>query len=393
MKPKADGQRPLRVGGLIQCTSSDLYASTDPEDYCIGVVQRSGLFDAVLLVVPDDEESSVFDSLASVWGVGLVKGSVFNVGERLLKAAEQHHIDVIARLLLRRFYLDVSLVGEMIHLLISEEADYICLPHDFNYELGADVFTREALARVVASLKGQEQGVASRRFAPWRVMDEDRKNFKTLEHPGTPNYPPQKVASIKKKLGALLEENQVHYGWQFPASAYAFVGRFFEPGGVVLDIACGQGSGTRQLIEFEQQVVGVDLDAEYVHKAAQRFSAVEGLSYICADAMSYSQPTTYDDIVSMHTLEHLPRAKDFLQLCHGNLKPQGKLFLEVPLLLPRPLGEPLYPFHSMEYTIQELDTLCLEAGFRIDKKIGRDRGVYTNFESTREAVQYHCSKA
>ncbi len=382
-----------RIGAIIQCTASDLYHSTDPNDYCIGIAQRSGLFDAIVLAVPDTPETQVFDQLANEWGVKLMKGSVFNVGQRLLGAAEQYQIDVVIRLLLRRFYLDTPLVEEMIHMLLSRSADCIRLPRDFNYELGADVFTTEALRKVVNMSKGEGHEVAARQFGPWRVMDENPKDFVTLEHPGSANYCVEKVSGIKEKLGRLLQENQVHYGWQFPASSYAFIGPLLPPDGMVLDIACGQGSGSRQLMQYHQQVVGVDLDQAYINQATQQFSDVEGLSYICADACSFSEPNTYDTIVSMHTLEHLSNDKQFLTMCHQNLKRSGKLFLEVPLLLPRPLGEPLYPFHSKEYLKHELEELCTEAGFVIEKKVGRDRGVYTSIDLAREAVQYHCSVA
>jgi len=47
------------------------------------------------LAVPDTPETQVFDQLANEWGVKLMKGSVFNVGQRLLGAAEQYQIDVV----------------------------------------------------------------------------------------------------------------------------------------------------------------------------------------------------------------------------------------------------------------------------------------------------------
>ena len=391
--PKEINSQGSRIGAIIQCTAWDLYDSTDPENYCISVAQRSGLFDSIVLAVPDSPESAVFDQIAEDWGVELIKGPVFNVGERVLIAAEQQRVDIVVRLLLRRFYLDVQLVNEMIGLLIKEQADYIRLPNDFNYELGADVFTKNALVRAVGLRKGEGQSLASRQFAPWRVMDEDAQNFKTSEHPGSRNYPAEKVAAIKKKLQGLLQENQVHYGWQFPASAYAFVGPRLKPGGTTLDIACGQGSGCRQLVEFGQEVVGVDLDSHYIQQAQERFVGVNNLSYVCADAMTYSVPQTFDSIVSLHTLEHLSGPSEFLQRCYENLKPDGQFFLEVPLLLPRPLGEPLYPFHSMEYTREELDKACEGAGFKVDQMFGRNRGVFTDIESAREAVHYQCSKA
>ena len=386
-------QSNIRVGALIQCTAGDLYASRDPYDYSVGVAKECGLFDEVILAVPHTSDSAVFDDVTKEWKVKLVKDSEFNVAERMLQAAEFGNVDIIVRLLLRRFYMDTDLVRDLISMLIQEKADCIRLPRDFNYELGADVFTKQSLERVISLISGDGQGAASRRFAPWRVMDEDSEHFKTLEHPGSTNYPTSKVAAIKKKLEGLLGENQVHYGWQFPASAYAFVGPRLKPKGRTLDIACGQGSGSRQLVEYNQEVVGVDLDSQYIQQAQERFAGVENLSYVCADAMSYSNANVFDSIVSMHTLEHLSGPSEFLKRCYENLKPDGQLFLEVPLLLPRPLGEPLYPTHSMEYTREGLDKACEESGFKVDQMFGRNRGVFTDIESAREAVHYQCSKA
>lgn len=232
--------RKLRVGAIIQCTTSDLYpSSVNPEDYYIGVCKNAKLFDSVILAVPEVEDSVVFETLAKKWGVNLVKGSNYNVADRILKASETYKVDIIVRILLRRFYLDVQLVSSIIDLLLKEDADYVYLPPDYNYELAADVFTREALSRAGELLSGDDFETAFRQFAPWRLMEEDKINFKTIEHPGSDLYPKSKVKSIKSRLSKLLAENQVPYGFAFPASAYAFVEKFIKSDDIVLDIACG----------------------------------------------------------------------------------------------------------------------------------------------------------
>lgn len=384
--------RKLRIGAIIQCTASDIYpSSVNPEDYCIGVCKNTDLFDTVILAVPDVEESDVFETLAKKWGVNLVRGSNYNVADRMLKASEAYGVDIIVRILLRRFYLDVPLVSSMIDLLLEEDADYVYLPTDYNYELAADVFTRESLSKAIGMLNGDSLEIASKQFAPWRLMEEDM-NFKTIEHPGSDMYPKSKVRSIKSKLSKLLAENQVAYGFEFPASAYAYVQKFVKSDDVVLDIACGQGEGSRRLIEQCAVVVGVDYDADYISNANKKYGVIDNLIYLCKDALKFEHPETFDVITSMHTLEHLQDPQRFLLLCKKNLKPTGKLFLEVPLLLPRPLGEPLYPFHTKEFTIKEIEELLQNAGFEINKCVGRNRGVYTSIESAREAVQWHCRK-
>jgi len=384
----------MKIIAVIQCTKEDLYPyTTNPEDYCIGVCKRSRIFDAIILAVPDLKESRTFNTLASSWNVELVKGSVFNVAQRLLTAANRFDADVLVRLLLRRFYLDTELISEMISLLLSKRADYIRLPCDFNYELAGDVFTRDALNRTVEILKkGSDIENSACQFNPWYLMDKDKVNFKTLEHPGAQDYAPEKVCAIKEKLKQLICENQITYGWECPASAYAFVSQYIKSNETVLDIACGLGEGSRRLAETGARITGVDCNSQYIDRARSKFSGIPRIEFISSDATGFSQPETYDHIVSLHTLEHLSDPFSFLMLCRKNLKLEGRLFLEVPLLLPRPLGEPLNPFHCQEYSREELDKLMDKSGFKIDRRIGRNRGVYTDINSSREAVLYQCSK-
>lgn len=380
----------LRLGAFIQCNASNLYPSKNENNYCIGVVKRSKVFDQVILTVPDERENDIFDNLAKKWQVKLVKGSIYNVSERFLKAAKLYNIDLIARILLKRFYLDIATVSSMFDLLVKEKADYIKLPNDYNYELAADVFTTKALKKATKLSQGNDPETAYYQFSPWQLMDEDKLNFKTILHPGSNFYPKSKVKKIKAKLSKFYGENQEKYGWDFPASHYAFAMKYIGKNKKILDIACGQGEGVRQLAQTQNEILGVDLNDEYLNNAKEHFSDLNNIKFHLADAQKFSRPNQFDVITSMHTLEHLPNPLKFLKLCHLNLKPGGVLMIEVPVLLPKPLGEPLYPFHIKEFTIQELEKLLNKAKFKTIKKFGRSRGVYTTIDKTREAVQFHC---
>lgn len=385
--------RPV-FGAVVQCTSGDLYSSRDPGDYCIKAARECGFFDKVILAVPDEPESAVFDALAEEWGVFLVKGAPHNVAARIHKAVELHQVDIVARLLLRAFYVDLDLVSDLFKVLREENADCVSLARDYNYSLGADLFTRNALDKAVQILIGGKAADAGREFAPWQLMGEDQGHFRTVEHWGTDMYPRERVRSIKGKLKSLLAENQVNYDWQFPASAYAFVSRHIRRNSRVLDIACGQGNGSRQLAENGFVVVGVDSDEGCIVRAQQRFLGVRNLEYVCADALIYGAEEPFDAVCSMHTMEHLGEQPQFLQRCVENLKPQsGKLYVEVPLLLPRPLGEPLNPWHKMEFSAEHLELLLTDSGFVIERRFGRDRGVFCDAAKSREVLHYHCSLA
>ena len=60
------------------------------------------------------------------------------------------------------------------------------------------------------------------------------------------------------------------------------------------------------------------------------------------------------------------------------LKKNGKFFIEVPLLLKKPLGKPLFPFHLHEPEFKELSLLLINSGFYIKKAMIKNRHRYEN---------------
>ncbi len=381
-----------KVVVFVQCNASNLYDSKDQNNYVIGVAKRTKIFDDIVLTVPDEKENYIFEDLSKKWEVNLYKGSVYNVCDRLNKAAKLYQADIIIRVLLKRFYLDTKIISNMIQLLADKKADYIKLPQDYNYELAADVFTAKALEKAHKVLKQSHSKLSPYQFAPWQYMIDNPESFNVIEYTNIDkaNYTKKRVKNIKKKLSGLYGENQEKYGWDFPASHYAFALNFIGKNKLILDIACGQGEGSKQLAESGNRVVGVDISAEYIKNAEKNFSG-PNTQFMVGNALKFIKEKEFDVITSMHTLEHLPDPLKFLKLCHKNLKKNGTLFLEVPILLPKPLGEPLYPFHDMEFSIAQLEELLNKAKFKTLRKFGRSRGVYTSIKDTREAVQYHCT--
>ncbi len=375
---------------VVQCIASDLYDSRDSEDYVIGIAKKSNLFDRIVIAVPDVKESDIFVPLAKTWGVDLYKGSVNDITLRFLGAVGD--ADIIARVLLKRSYLDINLVSEMINMIKEKKVDYINLPYDFNYELAADIFTKKALQKVSDTIPLENKNL---RFNPWFVM-ETSGDFSVLTHPGSDNYTNEKVIEVKKKT-EVINDNQFSPALNSPISAYAPIELELIGGEVILDIATGRGgTGAIILSKKASQVIGVDISEEAIQISKDRLKqypeSSDKISFVCQDAMTFIHENKFDAIVSIHTAEHLPDPLEFLKLCYKNLKKLGKLFIEVPLLLPRPLGEPLYYFHTKEFLKLEIEDLLVKAGFIINKKIGRNRNIYTGIECAREAVQYHCSK-
>lgn len=143
---------------------------------------------------------------------------------------------------------------------------------------------------------------------------------------------------------------------------YAFARRYVA-GRRVLDAACGEGYGSALLAGVAQSVVGVDIDAEVVAKAAARYGKPGKLSFEEASVARLPLPdASVDVVVSFETIEHLEAADQPRTLAEFArvLAPGGILILSSP-------NRPEYsdarsyanPFHLHELDRDELAQLLL----------------------------------
>lgn len=112
---------------------------------------------------------------------------------------------------------------------------------------------------------------------------------------------------------------------------YEFAASHMKPGRV-LDIACGVGYGTQLLARRAPagiSAVGVDLAEDAIAYARRRY-ADDGIRYVAADAMHFSDPDGFDTIVSLETIEHLPDPSGFVAHLARLLRPGGILIGSVP---------------------------------------------------------------
>ncbi len=383
-----------RCVAVVQCTKADLYESKDPTDYCISVLKESGLLHAIVMAMPNTHRSEELDRLAEEWGVELYYGSEFNIARRLYDATVPYRPDVVVRVLLKRFYMDMELVEEMIRT-VACGYDYVNLTRDVNYEVAADVMSFNALERAVRYLEElpDDFGSSALRFSPWRFMEEDERfSVKTLDYKKM--WDRDTVKEIKARLERFTDLNENRYAHTIdnPASRYRFAIQFMSNKDTVLDIACGRGDGTALIAKVAGGVYGVDYNRRYIERAQARHHGavnfIHGTDNVLEDMDIY-----FDTIVSLHTMEHMAEDRLFLERIYKRLRTGGTLILEVPRLMPYPLGEPLYPCHKREYTRESLEELLKTTGFDITMALGGDRGSYVDVDKAREVLFCLCRKA
>ncbi|MBH2009191.1 MAG: class I SAM-dependent methyltransferase [Xanthomonadaceae bacterium] len=129
---------------------------------------------------------------------------------------------------------------------------------------------------------------------------------------------------------------------------------------VVLDMACGEGYGSRLLAQWgARRVVGVDISAEAIDQA-QRLFASDSVEFrrAAADTIDMAWAAgTFDLIVSLETIEHVPEPVALLESFKRLLKPDGVMVISCPNdWWYYPSAEERNPFHLRKYTFDEFQT-------------------------------------
>ena len=383
----------MKILAVIQCTSEDII-STNPDDTCISVLKKSELFDDIVLAVPKLGNYSIFERLSKKWNVNVFFGSNYNVAERIYNASKSFEPDIVVRVLLRRFYVDMDLTNSLI-LKLQEGYDYINLDNNVYSEVAADVCTFTALQRTVELVKELPNDYKSNlfRFNPWRFM-EVYSNFKIFKFSYKKKWNDDKIKSIQKKIKNLMKEEDEAQAVDSnePINRYRFISQFIEKTDSVLDLACGKGSGTEIISDYAKEVSGIDYDKKYITTAKLKFSKPNLKFILGSDELLEEFEGQFDKVISTHTMEHVSDDQLFLKRIRNSLKSNGKLILEVPRLFPYPIGKPLWPHHKREYEKDSLEKLIQKVGFKIETKFGGNRRDYVDVKDARDAFLYVCKK-
>ena len=383
----------MKILAVIQCTSEDVI-STNPNDTCISELKKSELFDDIVLVVPKLGNYSIFEGLSKKWNVNVFFGSNYNVAERIYNASKNFEPDIVVRVLLRRFYIDMDLINSLI-LKLQEGYDYINLDNNIYSEVAADVCTFPALQHVVELIKELPNDYKSNsfRFNPWRFM-EVNSNFKIFKFSYEKKWNDEKIKFIQEKMKNLMKEEDEAQAVDSnePINRYRFISQFIEKTDSVLDLACGKGGGTEIISDYAKEVYGIDYDKKYIINAKLKFSKPNLKFILGSDELLEEFEEQFDKVISTHTMEHVSDDQLFLKRIRNSLKPNGKLILEVPRLFPYPIGKPLWPHHKREYEKDSLEKLIRKVGFEIETAFGGNRRDYVDVKDARDAFLYVCKK-
>jgi ubiquinone/menaquinone biosynthesis C-methylase UbiE len=159
----------------------------------------------------------------------------------------------------------------------------------------------------------------------------------------------------------LLEPNDPWWGEH--VQRYNEVLPYINKTDVILDLACGTGFGSAILARHTDGIVtGGDIAQDAITECSQNWQ-LPNLKFAVLDGTKLSYPDAFfDKIVSFETIEHTTEYKAMLFEFYRVLKPGGIAFISTPNFpINSPSGKVTNPYHTQEFTYDELNTLLKEA--------------------------------
>lgn len=141
---------------------------------------------------------------------------------------------------------------------------------------------------------------------------------------------------------------------------YLISNKFIEDS-IVLDIASGEGYGSYLLSEKAKKVVSVDLDISTIQLAKQKYKK-DNLEFHTGDINQLSfDNDTFDVVICLETIEHVPHPDKALHELTRVLKPDGILIISTPNKAVYTDEKKFYnPHHIKEFYFTEFNNKLLQ---------------------------------
>ena len=153
--------------------------------------------------------------------------------------------------------------------------------------------------------------------------------------------------------------------------------------GPVLEIGCAPGTLLGRLKTMGYDCMGIEVDPRYGYELRKNAK--------CAIHFGLFPEVTKDfiggffgTVIALDVIEHVEDGQGFLRECNRLLKPKGTLIIQAPIILEDgAMDDNMWHYveHVIIYSIQHLEVLLQEQGFRVDSvkrwKVGHEQIVAT----------------
>lgn len=380
----------MKTVAVIQCNyvgwegSTDVSLRVDPNgNYVIEeVMEKAKKLKQInarpIIACPDLEENRIFERLSRDHGCEVYFGSNNNVLDRLLKATRVLGGERVAWLQGIHFFLDVELMDKF--LVWSEKFDYArCPDATLKFSLGQsiNINSLNMCNDEIAFLPEEERAFFSAR--PFEYMRRS-KNFRIGLFDEIPPYSIGKIEKMRSIAKSIyVEERAVHTDQginigDISCGRYKNILHLIQETGVVLDIACGSGYGTKMIYNGKRKVIGVDNSPEAIEVCNEKHG--DFCEFRIGNAMTIPMDNeSVDFVVSIANIEHVENDKKFIKEIYRVLKPNGHTIIFTPQ---NRMGErPIWPWHFREYSLQQIKAI-VEVDLTVLKIYGWQHGVVSD---------------
>jgi SAM-dependent methyltransferase len=97
----------------------------------------------------------------------------------------------------------------------------------------------------------------------------------------------------------------------------------------VLDLGCGDGAVSRPLSGLGNRLTLVDFSAQMLEHARAGTPAGASVEFVQSDVLEYVPADSYDLVLCIGLLAHVPSVDGLVQLVSGALRPSGRAILQI----------------------------------------------------------------
>ena len=132
----------------------------------------------------------------------------------------------------------------------------------------------------------------------------------------------------------------------------------------ILEIGCGVGTFTLLMGQTGAEVVGLDINGDFVASALETTKELEHITIEMADVTECTWSADFDTVVALDVIEHIEDDQNILRALHDALRPGGKAIIKVPAMpsLHGSLDEVVG--HYRRYSRQSIYDAMSDAGFK-----------------------------
>jgi len=282
--------------------------------------------------------------------------------------------DLVLRVDGLNFCVDIQAAASMVKMATTSGADCVKLPDDFPVQFTSDVYRVSALRKAAACIGDSEDAF---KVHPKYFMFREKGLFHCARLLDVARYDDSYLQQCREQAESIYAEprqevnkNKIKVGDQLTFH-YELASEYVGSGDYVLDIACGEGYGSRLLAKCAEKVIGADIDNGSIKIAEEKSVGLKNLTFFRQDVTKTTfEDHAFDVVVSMETIEHVPEEPYFNEI-KRILKRNGIFILSTPQ---NSLGHiPINAAHLREYSLDGLISACRQY-FSVEKVIGLKQG-------------------